>query len=100
MRFFILTICCITLFIACGSDDEPEPTAIKPNYFPDAVGTKWVYRTYDGSQWTWLVSDEISINDILFQNIDYLPEVNGKYLDLLIPSSFRVTQNQVFFQSR
>ena len=98
MRVFIFTICCITVFFGCGSDEDPEPTAFKPNYFPDAIGTRWSYRTSDGSLWTWLVSDEISINDILHQNIDYLPEVTGKYLDILIPSSFRFTQNQVFFK--
>ncbi len=98
MRFFLLTIYCITMFVACSSDKDPEPTEFKPNYFPDAVGTRWVYQTPDELLWTWSVADDITTNNILFQKIDFIPEMTGNELDILIPSSFRVTQNQVFFR--
>ena len=96
MRILIFTICCITLFFGCSSDEDPEQTTFKSNYFPNTVGTRWVYRTPEGLLWTWLVTDEITPNSILFQKIEYTPEMTGNVLDLIIPSSFRVTQDQVF----
>ena len=68
-----------------------------PNYFPDAVGSRWVYRNLDGSEWSRAVTDGNSIQGEGFQVFTYAPPVTATELDYLKPDVFRVTDNQVLF---
>jgi hypothetical protein len=97
MRLSLLIFCCIVILAACGSDEIPEPTETKPNYFPDAVGSRWVYRNADGSEWTREITDGHSTQGEDYQTFTYTPPVSEVEIDFLKPTSFRVAQNQIFF---
>ena len=68
-----------------------------PNYFPDTVGSRWVYRNADGSEWSREVTDGNSIHGEGFQVFTYTPPVPETEFDSLKPSAFRVTDSQVLF---
>lgn len=89
---FLLTLCSIVILSACGSDEIPEPAETKPNYFPDAVGSRWDYRNVDGSEWTREITDG---NDS--QAFTYIPLVPEAEIDFLKPTFFRVAENKIFF---
>jgi hypothetical protein len=97
MRLTSLILCAISILFGCGSDEAPTPIEGKPNYFPDAVGSRWVYRNSDGLQWTQSVSAETNIEGKSYQVFDYVPPAPNTELDYLKPDAFRVAQNQVFF---
>ena len=61
MRPTSLILCAIFILFGCGSDETPAPVEEMPNYFPDAIGSRWIYRNSDGSQWTREVSGEANI---------------------------------------
>ncbi len=95
MRALFLTLCSLLLLFACGSDEIPEPAETKPNYFPDAIGSRWVYRNADGIQWTWLVKEEIVIDDINYRFLENTPVMAGPEFDYLIPTFNRFSENQI-----
>ena len=97
MRYFLLILCSIVLLTACGSDEIPEPAETKPNYFPDAIGSRWVYRNSEGLQWVWLVNGEKTINEKNYFVFDDTPAISDAEFDFLKPTNFRSTQDQVFF---
>ena len=95
MRFFLLFLCSIILLFACGSDEIPEPAETKPNYFPDTIGSRWVYRNSDGLQWTWLVTSDKTIDDINYRFLENTPVMVGTEFDYLIPTFNRISENQI-----
>ena len=97
MKVLFLTLCSVLLFIACGSDEIPEPAETKPNYFPDAIGSRWVYQNADGSAWTREITDGNDSQEKDYQTFTYTPPVIEAEIDFLKPTSFRVAQNQIFF---
>ena len=97
MKALFLTLCSVLLFIACGSDEIHEPTETKPNYFPDAVGSRWVYQNADGSKWTQEITDGNDSQEKDYQTFTYTPPVSEAEIDFLKSKSFRVAQNQIFF---
>lgn len=68
-----------------------------PNYFPDTVGSRWVYRNTDGSEWSREVTDGNSIHGEGFQVFTYTPPVPETEFDYLKPDVWRVTDSQVLF---
>ena len=68
-----------------------------PNYFPDTVGSRWVYQNANGSEWTREVTDGNSIQGEGFQVFVYTPMASENELDYLKPDVFRVADNQVLF---
>ena len=91
-------LCGIFVLFGCGSDEMTAPVAQQmPNYFPDAVGSRWVYRNPDGSEWSRAVTDGNSIQGEGFQVFTYAPPVTATELDYLKPDVFRVTDNQALF---
>ncbi|MDE0316072.1 MAG: hypothetical protein OXM61_14315 [Candidatus Poribacteria bacterium] len=97
MKALFLTLCSVLLFIACGSDEIHEPTETKPNYFPDAVGSRWVYQNADGSKWTREITDGNDSQEKDYQTYTNTPPVSEAEIDFLKPTSFRVARNQFFF---
>lgn len=67
-----------------------------PNYFPDAVGSRWVYRNTDGSEWTRAVTNG-NTHGVGYKVFTYTPPVSETALNHLKPDTFRVTDSQVFF---
>lgn len=98
MRLTSLMLCGIFVLFGCGSDEMTAPVAQQmPNYFPDTVGSRWVYRNADGSEWSREVRDENSIHGAGFHGFVYTPVSSETELDSLKPDVFRVTDNQVLF---
>ncbi len=104
MKSIILIFCSILLLIGCGSDETGVPTEaiepLLPNYFPDAVGSRWVYRGPDDTLWAREVKREQIFDGNLYPVFDYTPFTEEMGFSYLKPTSYRVTQNQVFFSVR
>ena len=98
MRLTSLMLCAIFILFGCGSDETPAPIEPQmPNYFPDTIGSQWVYRNADASEWTREITDGNSIHGAGSQVFTYTPPVTETTLDYLKPDVFRVTDNQVLF---
>ena len=91
-------LCGVFVLFGCGSDEMTAPIVQQmPNYFPDAVGSRWVYRNPDGSEWSRAVTNGNSIHGEGFHGFVYTPPVPETEFDYLKPDVFRVTDNQVLF---
>ena len=98
MRLTSLMLCGIFILCGCGSDETPAPIEPQmPNYFPDTVESRWVYRNTDGSEWSREVTDGNSIHGEGFQVFTYTPPVPETEFDYLKPDVWRVTDSQVLF---
>ena len=97
MRALFLTLCSVLLLFACGSDEILEPAETEPNYFPDAVGNRWVYRNANGSKWSREITDGNDSQDRDYLTFTYNPSIAETEFDFLSPTSFRDSQNQIFF---
>ena len=102
MKFVKLLICAMIVLSGCGADisEEPEentadltPTAEKriPNYFPDAIGNRWVYQHSDGSQWEREVTRERILQGRVYRVFEYTPPIEDTRFDYLRVPSYRVT---------
>ena len=97
MRLTSLMLCGIFILFGCGSDEMPAPIEQMPNYFPDAVGSRWVYRNADGSEWTREIIDGTDAHGVGYKVFDYTPPVSETELNSLKPDAVRVTDSQVLF---
>ena len=97
MRLTFLIFCGTLLLFGCGSDEMSEPIEVMPNYFPDAVGSRWTYLRSDGTQGTTEVSGETNIDGKSYRILKDMPPPKESEFDLLQPVYYRVTENQVFF---
>lgn len=90
-----LMLCAIFTLFGCGSDETPTPIEPKPNYFPDAVGSRWIYRNSDGLQWTREVSGETEIEGKAYRIFTDTPPTQEIEFDFLKSIYHRVTPNQI-----
>ncbi|RKU12821.1 hypothetical protein C6503_16685 [Candidatus Poribacteria bacterium] len=98
MRLISLMLCSIFILFGCGADETPTPIAQQmPNYFPDTVGSRWVYRNADGSEWSREITDGNSIHGEGSQVFTYTPPAPETEFDYLKPDVLRVTESQVLF---
>lgn len=98
MRPISLILFAIFILSGCGSDETPTPIEqTPPNYFPDAVGSSWVYRNVDGSEWTREITDGYSAAEGNYQRFTYTQLSADDALGYLKPNAFRVSENRVFF---
>ena len=97
MRLFFLIFCDILLLFSCGSDETSVLIKQTPNFFPDAVGSQWIYRNSEGIQSTLEVSGETNIEGKNYSILKYTPPIEEREFDLLKPTYYRATQDQAFF---
>ena len=97
MRLASLTLCAIFILCGCGSDETSAPIEDKPNYFPNAVGSRWIYQSTDGLQWIQLIGGETNIDGKNYQVLDYVPPTPNTDFDYLKPDAFHVEQNRILF---
>lgn len=97
MRPTFLVLCAIFILFGCGSDETSAPVEEMPNYFPDAIGSRWIYRNSDGSQWTREVSGEANIEGKDYRIFKDTASLAGTDLDFLNSTYYRVTPNAVIF---
>ena len=98
MKRILFTICgTLLLLFGCGSDETLEPMEVMPNYFPDTVGSQWVYLYSDGIQGTTEVSQKINIDGKNYRTLKETPPNEETDFDLLKPVFYRVTEHQILF---
>ena len=97
MRPILFALCYILLLSGCGSDETPAPIEQMPNYFPDAVGSRWIYKNSDGHQWTREVRGEANIGGKDYQVFEDTLPITGTQPDFLNSTYYRVTPNEVLF---
>lgn len=97
MRLTVLILCAIFILFGCGSDETPLPMKEMPNYFPDAVGSRWVYKNSDGLQWTREIRGEVNIEGKDYWVFKDTPPIAGTELDFLNSTYYRVTPNEVIY---
>ena len=98
MQLTSLMLCGLFILLGCGSDEMSAPVESQmPNYFPDTVGSRWVYRLPDGSEGSRAVTDGNSIHGEGFHGFVYTPVSSETEFDYLKPDVFRVTDDQVLF---
>ncbi|MCE2414491.1 hypothetical protein J4G07_10820 [Candidatus Poribacteria bacterium] len=97
MRPTFLILCAFFILFGCGSDETPAPMEQMPTYFPDAIGSRWIYRNSDGSQWTREISDEANIEGKDYRIFKDTPPLAEVELDFLYSTYYRVTPNEVLF---
>ena len=85
------------MLFGCGSEETPAPTEQPPNYFPDAIGTEWVYSEADGHHWTREVSGETDIDGKPYRVFTDTPRLTETFPDFLYSTYFRTTPNAVVF---
>ncbi len=94
MKCYLLLITCIILF-SCGSDEITIPVITKPNYFPDDIGSRWVYRNSDGQEWSREITSRKDTQDNNFQKFIYNPPISDTDIGFLKPISFQVNQDNI-----
>lgn len=97
MRLTSLMLCGIFILFGCGSDETPAPIEQMPNYFPDAVGSRWTYRNPDRSEWTREIINGTDTDSVGYKVFTYTPPVAETALNHLKPDAFHVTDSRVFF---
>ena len=97
MRPTFLILCAFFVLCGCGSDETLAPIEQMPNYFPDAIGSRWIYRNSDGSQWASEVSGEANIEGKDYRVFKDTPPIAATELNFLYSTYYRVTPNAVMF---
>lgn len=95
MRLSVLLLCAIFALSGCGSDETPSSIEGTPNYFPDAVGSRWVYRTAAGAAWVRAVGSDAIRDGTTYRSFTDTPAPQQTGLDVLMPEYIRVTPTRV-----
>ena len=100
----IFSVIGILLLFSCGSGEEAhdmsETEIPEPNYFPNTLESRWVYRNPEGEQLTWQVVDEKNTNLGNYSVLNITPIDPAVEQDFLVPTYFRLTEDEVFFDIR
>lgn len=97
MRLNSLILCTFFILFGCSSDETHPPMEQMPNYFPDAVGSRWVYKNSDGVQWTREIRGEANIAGKDYWVFRDTSPLSGTELDFLNSTYYRVTPNEVIY---
>lgn len=103
--FRLFSILIVVLFIiGCGEETIEDPTTkepkveqLPPNYYPDTIGSRWVYRNPNGFQWAREVTGKRAIGDKVYHVFAYDPPLEDPEFDFHTTPSYRVTRNYVQF---
>lgn len=92
-------LCAILLLFGCGADETSLSIQQEqePNYFPDGIGSRWVYWNTAGTQWTREITGSIDIDGKPYRVLTDTPPIpNAKAdPDFLTWTYHRTTPNQV-----
>lgn len=104
-RFFRLIPSSIVLLliIGCGGGEEVtkdtgtevKPERIAPDYFPMSVGSRWVYRNLDGSEWVREVKEAKEIGLHLYHVFNYHPPLENVQFEFLKTPTYAKTPNRL-----
>ena len=74
-----------------------KPPEAPPDYYPNFIGSQWVYRNPDGFEWAREVTDTRELGLYLYHVFNYDPPIEDAAFDFLKTPSYRITQNRVLF---
>ena len=94
----------LLLILGCGDGEEGikavgvvKPVEEPPNYYPNAIGSRWVYRNADGFEWAREVTEVEEIGLYLYHVFNYDPSIEEARFNFLKTPSYRITRNRVLF---
>lgn len=94
----------LLMILGCGDGDEgitreivARPVEEPPNYYPNTIGSRWVYRSPDGVEWAREVTETAEIGLHLYHVFNYDPPIEDTRFNFLKTPSYRITRNRVLF---
>ena len=95
----------LQLILGCGDGEEGmqetmgvvKPPEAPTNYYPNTIGSRWVYRNPDGFEWAREVTETREIGLQLYHVFNYDPPNKDTTFDFLKTPSYRITRNRVLF---
>ena len=94
----------LLLPLGCGDSEERvapaevvKPVEQPPNYYPNTIGSRWVYRNPDSFEWAREVTETTEIGLHLYHVFDYDPPIEDTRFNFLKTPSYRITRNRVLF---
>ena len=94
----------LLLTLGCGEGEETVTAPVeevqteKPppiNYFPMTVGSRWVYRNLDGSEWAIEVSETEELGFHLYHVFNYNPPLEDASFEFLKTPRYARTPNRL-----
>ena len=94
----------LLMILGCGDGKEGitresvvGPAEEPPNYYPNTIGSRWVYRNPDGFEWAREVTETAEIGLYLYHVFNYDPPIEDARFNFLKTPSYRITRNRVLF---
>ena len=101
-RLILPILVLLTIFGCGGTEEVPTETAkgaesdnAAPNYFPLTVGSRWVYRNLDGSEWVREVKGSEEIGLHLYHAFSYLPPLEDAHFEYLKNPKYAATPHRL-----
>ncbi|MDE0300091.1 MAG: hypothetical protein OXN17_15765 [Candidatus Poribacteria bacterium] len=99
----ILSSYVLLLIFGCGGGEEiiteparnVKPDRVDPVYFPMNVGSRWVYRDSDGSEWVRVVKEAKEIGLYLFHVFNYHPPLDDVQFEFLKTPAYAIAPNRL-----
>ena len=93
----------LLLIFGCGGGEEimkepamdDNPDKVVPNYFPMTVGSRWVYRNPDGSEWVREVKESKDIGLYLYHVFNYHPPLDDVKFEFLKTPAYAIAPNRL-----
>ena len=93
----------LLLIFGCGGGEEVtketvkavKPDKVAPNYFPMTVGSQWVYRNPDGSEWVRAVKEAKEIGFHLYHVFNYHPPLEDALFEFLKTPEYAIAPNRL-----
>ena len=100
-------LCFILLMYGCGAEEtinnpiggggatDITPTPTSPHYFPMTLGSRWVYRNPDSSEWSREVAESQRFDTELYHSFSYNPPIQDSQLDSLGSAEYSTYVNRL-----
>ena len=89
--FLVPTFTYLLLLFGCGAEEtvytpvgeatDITPAPIPPHYFPITLGSRWIYRNPDGSEWSRQVTESEVFDATRYHSFSYEPPIKLDSLD-------------------
>ena len=91
----------LLMISGCGGAEEVPTETAKgaesdaPNYFPLSVGSRWVYRNLDGTEWVREVKGSEEIGLHVYHAFSYLPPLEDAHFEYLKNPKYAATPHRL-----